>query len=1023
MHDDITLTTGRAQRVLTERIWPAVHATSVPLDVEWHTLPGEPIPPREGLALAMEPYEVGTPWGAAWGTTWFRLTGSVPTEWTGRAVEAVIDLGFDASMPGFQAEALVYRPDGTTVKSINPRNQYVPVADAATGGERIELLLEAASNPVLLGHDLFKQTQEGDTTTSSPRPLYTTRRMDLAIFEAEVHDLALDVEVLLELQAELPTGPRRMRILQALDDALDALDLQRIPETAAAARAALADVLASPAEPSAHEISAVGHAHIDSAWLWPVRETIRKVARTTSSMADLIDRTDDFVYGMSSAQQYAWVKEHRPEVWTRIKDAVAGGRFLPLGGMWVESDTVMPSGEAIARQFSQGQRFFEREFGIRSKGVWLPDSFGYSPALPQLVRRAGFDWFFTQKISWNQVNVFPHHTFWWEGIDGSRVLTHFPPMDTYNSQLSGEELAKATHQFRESRRASGSIAPVGFGDGGGGTTREMTGKAERLADLEGSAKVRWEHPDAFFERAREELTAHATSDSAVWVGELYLELHRATLTSQHKTKQGNRRNEQLLVEAEAWAATASARTGADYPYDELDALWQQVLLLQFHDILPGTSVAWVHREAMEQHARITEGAQAIIERSLRALVGEGDTALRANPAVFAQAGVPALGVAPATAPTSAPSSLTELPDGGYVLANERVRITLDAAGHVTSAIDLASGRDAVAPGRAANVLQLHQDFPNKWDAWDVDRFYRNSVTDLREAEKVTAAVEDGVATVTVRRQFSSSSLEQVITLAPGSRTLEVAMQTDWHEAEKFLKVAFPLDVRAEHMAAETQFGFHKRVTHTNTSWEAAKFETSMHKWVLAEEPGFGVGLVNDSIYGYDVTREVSDDGVAPAPGVPAVTTTVRLSLLRAPRFPDPETDQGIQTHRYGLVVGVDTAAATEAGATFGARPRELRGGTGVEPLVTVAGGVSGGVTLSAVKLADDRSGDLVVRVYEALGRRASGTVTVAAPVSGARTVSLIEDDVEGGEVDVTADGVVALDLAPFEVRTLRFTRA
>ena len=1031
MHDDITLTTGRAHRVLTERVRPAVHGTWVPLDVEWHVLPGEPVPPADGLALAMEPYEVGTPWGPAWGTTWFRLTGTVPAEWAGRTVEAVVDLGFDVNMPGFQCEALVYRPDGSPVKSINPRNQHVPVADAATGGERVELLLEAASNPVLLDYHPFLVTQEGDTTTASPRPLYTTRRMDLAIFDAEVHELALDLEVLLELQAELPTGPRRMRILQALDDALDVLDLQRIPETAAAARAALADVLASPAEHSAHEISAVGHAHIDSAWLWPVRETIRKVARTTSSMADHIDRTDDFVYGMSSAQQYAWVKEHRPEVWTRIKDAVAKGRFLPLGGMWVESDTVMPSGEALARQFSQGQGFFEREFGIRSKGVWLPDSFGYSPALPQLVRRAGFDWFFTQKISWNQVNVFPHHTFWWEGIDGSRVLTHFPPMDTYNSQLSGEEVAKASHQFREARYATGSIAPVGWGDGGGGTTREMTGKASRLADLEGSAKVRWEHPDAFFERAREELVASGHGDSAVWVGELYLELHRATLTSQHRTKQGNRRNEQLLVEAETWAATASARTGADYPYEELDALWQQVLLLQFHDILPGTSIAWVHREAVAQHAAITAGAQEIIERSLRSLVGDGDTALRANPAVFAQAGVPALGVVPAAGPTAVPSTLTELPDGAFVLANDLVRVTLDAAGHVTSAVDLATGREAVAPGRQANVLQLHQDFPNKWDAWDVDRFYRNAVTDLRDAEKVTASVEDGVATVTVHRRFSSSSVEQVITLAPGSRTVEVAMETDWHEAEKFLKVAFPLDVRAEHVTAETQFGFHKRVTHTNTSWEAAKFETSMHRWVLTEEPGFGVGLVNDSVYGYDVTREVSDDGVAPASGAPEVTTTVRLSLLRAPRFPDPETDQGIQTHRYGLVVGVDTAAVTEAGATFGARPRELRGATGVEPLV----GVTGGVTLSAVKLADDRSGDLVVRVYEALGRRASGTVTVAAPVVGLRTVSLIEDDIEGGTEggteggiegvgpEPTADGGVAIELSPFEVRTLRFTRA
>src|SRR5690606_5402380 len=456
--------------------------------------------------------------------------------------------------------------------------------------------------------------------------------------------------------------------------------------------------LASPAGHSPHQSSAVGHAHIDSAWLWPVRETIRKVARTTSSMTDLIDRTDDFVYGMSSAQQYAWVKEHRPEIWVRIKEAVTKGRFLPLGGMWVESDTVMPSGEALARQFSQGQRFFERELGVRTHGVWLPDSFGYSPALPQLVRRAGFDWFFTQKISWNQVNVFPHHTFWWEGIDGSRVLTHFPPMDTYNSQLSGEELARATRKFRQARQATGSLAPVGWGDGGGGTTREMTGRAERLANLEGSARVRWEHPDAFFERAREELAAAKHGDSAVWVGELYLELHRATLTSQHMTKQGNRRNEQLLVEAEAWASAAAVRTGAPYPYDELDDLWQQVLLMQFHDILPGTSVAWVHREAVERHAVVTAGAQQIIERSLRALVGEGDVPLRANPAGFAQDGVAALGVAPVRAPEAPASTLTELPDGGYELGNDLVRITLDAAGHVTSAVDLATGRDAVAPG-------------------------------------------------------------------------------------------------------------------------------------------------------------------------------------------------------------------------------------------------------------------------------------------------------------------------------------
>ena len=999
MHDDITLTTGRARRVLDERILPAAHSVSVSLEVAWHELPGEPIPPAEGLALEYTPYAVGTPWGPAWGTTWFRLTGTVPADWAGRRVEIIADLGFDKNMPGFQCEGLVYRPDGTPVKSINPRNQWVLVAESAEGGDAVELYVEAAANPVLLDYHPFLPTQEGDILTSSRQPIYTTRRFDLAVFEPEVHELALDITVLLELQAELPVGPRRMRILQALDDALDALDLQHIPATAAAARAALAPALAAPADASAHRISAVGHAHIDSAWLWPVRETVRKVARTTSSMADLIDQTDDFVYGMSSAQQYAWVKEHRPEVWKRIVAAVAAGRFLPLGGMWVESDTVMPTGEALVRQFSQGQRFFRREFGIAPKGVWLPDSFGYSPALPQLMRRAGFEWFFTQKISWNQVNTFPHHTFLWEGIDGSQVFTHFPPMDTYNSRLSGEEVAKASRQFRENRHATGSIAPVGWGDGGGGTTREMVGTAARLADLEGSARVAWEHPDAFFERARAEV-AHPP----VWVGELYLELHRATLTSQHRTKQGNRRAEHLLIEAELWCSAAAVRTGADYPYERLDALWQQVLLLQFHDILPGTSIAWVHREAVETYARVVAELEGLIAAALRALVGEGDRALVANPAAAGLGATAAHAIGAATAHETA-ATLTETGDG-FVLANGLVSVTVSREGLVTSAIDLATGRDAIAPGREANLLQLHQDFPNMWDAWDVDRFYRNRVEDLRGVDALDARIDaDGVARVTVRRSFSESTVEQTLELAPGSRALAIAQSTDWHETEKFLKVAFPLDVRAEHTIAETQFGAQKRVTHTNTSWEAAKFETSMHRFVLVEEPGFGVALVNDSVYGYDTERTVTDG---------EVTTTLRLSLLRAPRFPDPETDQGVQTHRYGLVIGATLSGATEAGILLNQDARTLHGAHEVAPLVAV----EGGALLSSVKLADDRSGDLVVRLYEPAGRRATARVRVDAVVADANTTTLLEEPI--GALAAADDGAFDLVLAPFEVRTLRF---
>ena len=985
MHDDVHLTEGRVSRVLKERLWPAVHTASAPVSVAWHELPGEPIAPAEGLALTYEPFEVGSDWGPAWGTAWFRITGTVPGEWAGRRVELVCDLGFDVNMPGFQCEGLVYTPEGEPIKSLNPRNQWVLVADEAKGGEEIELFLEAAANPVLLDYHPFLPTQEGDIETSSTKRLYTTRRIELAVFEKDVFELCLDLETLHELQVELPEGPRKFRILQAIDDALDRVDLQRIRETAADAREALTEVLEATAHDSAHQIAAIGHAHIDSAWLWPVRETIRKVARTTSSMTELLGEDPEFRYGMSSAQQYAWLKEHRPEVYAKVKAAVAEGRFIPLGGMWVESDTTMPSGESLVRQFLYGQRFFETEFGIRCKGVWLPDSFGYSPALPQLMKRAGFEWFFTQKISWNQVNKFPHHTFEWEGIDGSRILSHFPPMDTYNSRLSGAEVAKASRQFRENRVATGSIAPVGWGDGGGGTTREMAGKARRLRDLEGSAQVSWRHPDEFFAEARAELP-----DPAVWVGELYLELHRATLTSQHLTKQGNRRCEHLLVEAELWSATAAVRGLLDYPYDELDALWQQILLQQFHDILPGTSIAWVHREAAAQYARVAEAATAIIEQALAALAGEGTVALRADGRS---------GAVLAAEPVAAVSVVEK--DGTYVLGNGVVEVTVSAEGLITSAVDLATGRDAIPAGAEANLLQLHQDFPNMWDAWDVDRFYRNRVTDLREVTSIKIT-EDGLV---VERPISAdSSTTQVLSLAPGSRVLDIAQSTEWHETEKFLKVAFPLDVRAEQTLAETQFGYHRRPTHTNTSWEAAKFETSMHRWVLASEPGFGVALINDSTYGFDVTRPT------------ALTTEVRLSLLRAPRFPDPETDQGVQTHRYGLVIGASVETATEAGAALNTPSRQITGAGAVEPLVTVSGE---GLVVSSVKLAADRSGDLVVRVYESTGARTQGELRVAESYERVEEISLVEDPI----AEVSSDGgVVALSLGAFEVRTLRFHR-
>ncbi|MFF7754053.1 alpha-mannosidase [Streptomyces sp. NPDC007971] len=1006
MHDDRNLVEARLRRVLDERIRPAVYPESVPLQVAvWHA-PGEPVPVAEGLAAEPAPIEVGSRWGAPWGTSWFRVTGTVPEAWAGRTVEALLDLGFDENMPGFQCEGLVYRPDGTPVKGLNPRNQWVRIGAPVAGGEEVRLHIEAASNPVILDYHPFRPTHLGDKDTAGHEPQYTLTRMDLAVLDETVWQLVLDLEVLGELMAELPAdSARRWDVLRAVDRALDAVDLQDVGGTAAAARERLTGVLSAPAVPSAHRISAVGHAHIDSAWLWPLRETVRKVARTTSNMTALIEDEPEFVFAMSQAQQWAWVKEHRPEVWARVKKAVAEGRFVPAGGMWVESDTNMPGSEAMARQFVHGKRFFLDEFGIENEEAWLPDTFGFAAGLPQIIKAAGSKWLLTQKISWSRTNTFPHHTFQWEGIDGTRIFTHFPPVDTYNCSMKGSEIAHAARNFKDKGRARHSLAPTGWGDGGGGTTREMVAKAARLRNLEGSAAVVWQTPRAFFEKAEAEYP-----EPPVWVGELYLELHRATLTSQARTKQGNRRSEHLLREAELWAATAAVRAGFPYPYEELDRIWKTVLLHQFHDILPGSSIAWVHREARATYERIAAELDGIVGAAQRALAGRGEMPLVFNAAPHPRAGVPAAGAA--TPQAQGATTLVPRPDGGHVLDNGLLRIEIDARGLVVSARDIGADRETIAPGTAANLLQLHPDFPNMWDAWDVDEFYRNTVQDLTDADAVTAG-QDG-ASVRIVRSFGSSRVIQVLTLPPGERRLELDTEVDWHETEKFLKLAFPLDLHAERYASETQFGHFHRPTHTNTSWEAAKFEACNHRFVHLAEPGWGVAVVNDSTYGHDVTRTVRTGGDR------GTTTTVRVSLLRAPRFPDPETDQGVHRFRHALVPGAQIADAVREGWRINLPERRTTGAAEVAPLVTAD---HEAVVVTAVKLADDGSGDVVVRFHEAHGGRARATLTAHFAVADVTVTDLLERPAGDAEPPAVDGERITVRLRPFQLMTLRLRRA
>jgi alpha-mannosidase len=446
MHDDHQLIEGRLTRALRERVRPALYSASRPLDVRaWHA-DGESVPVAEALTATYDPFPLGSAWGTPWSTTWFAVSGVVPDAWAGARVELVADLGFSAEMPGFQAEGMVFDRQGVPVKGLAPRNRHVPVASPARGGEAVDLLIEAAANPTVLGGAQdesgpffdFRPNRVGDGPDPAAALQYRLVRMDLAVLDEDVFALLHDLEVLQQLVAQLSLEqPRRHEVSRAVSRALDVLDLEGVTAGARAARKELAESLSRPASASAHRISAVGHAHIDSAWLWPVRETKRKCVRTFANVTALTLEYPELVFACSSAQQYAWVKESQPQLFERIRAAVQDGSWVPVGSMWVESDANMPGGEALVRQLVHGKRFFREEFGVDTREVWLPDSFGYSPVMPQLARLAGARWFLTQKLSWNQVNPMPHHSFWWAGLDGTRIFTHFPPADTYNAQITG----------------------------------------------------------------------------------------------------------------------------------------------------------------------------------------------------------------------------------------------------------------------------------------------------------------------------------------------------------------------------------------------------------------------------------------------------------------------------------------------------------------------------------------------------------------------------------------------------------
>jgi alpha-mannosidase len=549
--------------------------------------------------------------------------------------------------------------------------------------------------------------------------------------------------------------------------------------------------------------------------------------------------------------------------------------------------------------------------------------------------------------------------------------------------------------------------PFGWGDGGGGPTREMLAAAHRARSLEGSPRVEMGSPAAFFRAAAAEYP-HAP----VWSGELYLEYHRGTYTSHARTKRGNRRSEHLLREAELWATTAHILRGAAYPYDLLERTWQRVLLAQFHDILPGSSIAWVHRDAEQAYAEVADVLNRVVATALTSLAGDGAERLAFNAAPHARAGVPALGAA--TPEVASGASATTTGDT-VVLDNGLIRVVVDGDGLLASVHDLRADRELLAPGAVGNLLQLHRDTPTRWDAWDIDAHYRRSVSDLRAVESIEV-VESTPQRVAVRvhRRFSASTVQQTVTLDAGAARVDLETRVDWHERQRLLKLAFPLDVHADRAASEVQFGHVHRPTHVNTSWDAARFETCAHRWVHVGETGYGVAVTNDATYGHDIGRVTRDDG--------GTTTTVRLSLLRAPLYPDPESDQGEHVLHCSLVAGATIADAVREGYRANLPLREVEGAGPIAPLVAVD---HQAVVVEAVKLAEDRGGDVVVRLYEAHGGRARARLRAAFPVAAVTETDLLERPLPTTRALIgdRATDEAMLELRPFQIVTLRLRPA
>lgn len=962
-----------------------------------------------------QPLALNSVWGKPWQTGWFRISGSIPEDWSGKDYRLLFDCDGEACL----------LLDGVPYQGFTPKVDWyhkaaknlLPLASICKPGEDFSLLIDASAN------DLFGAQKEE----------YRLRECALVTFDEGLYQRLLDISLLLDLAETLPEKTvRRQRLIYGLNKVCDAWNTDQ-----EMVQAILGDLLSKPAHASALTAFSVGHAHLDLAWLWPLSETRRKGARTFANALRLLEQYPDYVFGASQAQLYQWMKEDHPALYTRVKEQVKQGRWEIQGSTWVEFDTNLISAESIIRQFMYGKRFFESEFGQTPRVLWLPDCFGFSGNLPQFLKGCGVDWFVTQKLSWNETNVFPHHLFVWEGIDGSRVLAHQLPTNDYNFSNNPSSFLETEKRYAQSELCDSFLNLYGIGDGGGGPTRDHIEYGLRQRNLEGVSKFRFSSSADFFDH----LSVLDSSQLPVAYSELYLEFHRGTYTTQARMKQDNRNSEKLLAAAEFMAVLA----GHTYP-EKLRCIWQDTLLLQFHDIIPGSSITPVYEEAQTISAAnhkllndyITATAREITDagtpcketsylvvnpsnqeldewlafpKELHGLVplNEYSTelpSLETENAFLARIRVPAWGCLPLQFSTNGYLPKSEARPASLTLENRFLKVELTETGGVKSIWDKELERELLAS--ESNLLLLWEDEPNNWGAWDINHFYRDTTPQAASGATLNQALsftlEGGFSRVVQDIRIGSSSLRQTVELRCDDRLLRVSHEIDWKEKHKMLRTHWFTDVHNGIASYGIQAGVIKRSSKPKNAFEAAQFEVPAQRFADLSQPDRGCALLCDVKFGYRV-----------------VDSQMELNLLRSPADVDPTAD--IHSHSYTYAF-YPHKGDYEHSDVFNQAER-LAHNLIVVPVQNLPDKLpeppfrleSDHVNLDTVKPAEDGSG-IILRFHEYKGQSGTALLFCAQTHAQARETDLLEQPLETAPQKLDPYYPLNLDFRPFEIKTI-----